>query len=134
MDLESCPLHFPGALQIVDLYHARQHLWEVARKLHPNHEGSQKVWMKVHQKRLLDKGKIKKLVLSLPSIDSTNPEVLEKIGIEADYFEKNAARMRYAKFRRQHLFVGSDVIEAGVQSRSRFSPQTVRHVLDRARS
>jgi hypothetical protein len=28
--------YFPGAIQIVDLYHARQHLWELARKLHPN--------------------------------------------------------------------------------------------------
>ncbi len=28
--------HFPGAIQIVDLYHARQHLWELARKLYPN--------------------------------------------------------------------------------------------------
>jgi hypothetical protein len=109
-------LHFPGAIQIVDLYHARQHLWDVARKLHPNDEANQKAWMKVHQKRLLDKGKIEKLVLSLRSIDSTNPEVLEKIRVEADYFEKNAARMRYPKFRRQHLFVGSGVIEAGCKT------------------
>lgn len=109
-------LHFPGAIQIVDLYHARQHLWEVARKLHPNDEANQKAWIKVHQKRLLDKGKIEKLVLSLRSIDSTNPEVIEKIRIEADYFEKNAERMRYPKFRRQHLFVGSGVIEAGCKT------------------
>ena len=109
-------LHFPGALQVVDLYHARQHLWEVARKLHPNDVGNQKVWMKLHQKRLLDKGKVEKLVLSLRSIASTNPEVIEKIAIEADYFEKNAARMRYPKFRRQHLFVGSGVIEAGCKT------------------
>jgi hypothetical protein len=27
--------HLPGAIQIVDLYHARQHLWELAHKLHP---------------------------------------------------------------------------------------------------
>lgn len=54
--------HFPGATQIVDLYHARQHLWEVARVLHPNDAAQQKIWMKVHQKRLLDKGKIEKLV------------------------------------------------------------------------
>jgi len=39
--------HFPGALQIVDLFHARQHLWELARKLHPNDEGNQKRWMQV---------------------------------------------------------------------------------------
>ena len=31
--------HFPGAVQIVDLYHARQHLWELARKLYPNDAG-----------------------------------------------------------------------------------------------
>ena len=108
--------HFPGAIQIVDLYHARQHLWDVARKLYPNDEVNQKVWMKIHRKRLLDKGKIEKLVLSLRLIDSTNPDVIEKIRLAADYFEKNAARMRYPKFRRQHLFVGSGVIEAGCKT------------------
>jgi len=109
-------LHFPGATQIVDLFHARQHLWELARKLYPNDQVSQKAWMKLHQKRLLDKGKIKKLVVSLRSIQSPHPEVSEKIRTEADYFETNAERMRYPKFRRQHLFVGSGVIEAGCKT------------------
>ncbi len=109
-------LHFPGAIQIVDLYHARQHLWELARKLYSGDPLNQKAWMKVHQKRLLDKGKIEKLVLSLRSTESTNAEVLEKIRTEADYFERNAERMRYPKFRRQHLFVGSGVIEAGCKT------------------
>jgi hypothetical protein len=108
--------HFPGAVQIVDLYHARQHLWTVARKLHPNDETSQKSWIKAHQRRLLDKGKIGKLVISLRSIESTNPEVAEQVRIEADYFERNAERMRYPEFRRQHLFVGSGVIEAGCKT------------------
>ncbi len=108
--------HFPGAIQIVDLYHARQRLWEVARKLYPNDEGKQKAWMKVHQKRLLDKGKIERLVGALRSIESNNPEVAEKIRAEADYFERNAERMRYPKFRDQHLFVGSGVIEAGCKT------------------
>jgi hypothetical protein len=108
--------YFPGAVQIVDLYHARQHLWELARKLHPNDETNQKAWIKVHQKRLLDEGKIEKLVSSLRSINSTNREVAEKIRTEADYFERNAERMRYPKFRGQHLFVGSGVIEAGCKT------------------
>jgi hypothetical protein len=108
--------HFPGAVHIVDLYHARQHLWDLARKLSPNDAVSQKAWMKVHQKRLLDKGKIEKLVAALRSIQSTNAEVAEKIRTEADYFERNAERMRYPKFRRQHLFVGSGVIEAGCKT------------------
>jgi hypothetical protein len=108
--------HFPGAVQIVDLYHARQHLWELARKLHPNDEESQKAWIKVHQRRLLDKGKIEKLVRSLRSLHTANPEVAEKIRTEADYYERNAERMRYPQFRRQHLFVGSGVIEAGCKT------------------
>jgi uncharacterized protein UPF0236 len=109
-------LHFSEAIQIVDLYHARQHVWEVARKLYPNDQGKQKAWMKIHQKRLLDRGKIKKLVGALRSIKSDNPEVMEKIRTEADYFERNAERMRYPKFRGQHLFVGSGVIEAGCKT------------------
>jgi hypothetical protein len=108
--------HFPDALQIVDLYHARQHLWEVARLLYPQAEVQQRAWMKVHQKRLLDKGKIKKLVAALRSIYTANPQVEEKIHTEADYFERNAERMRYPHFRRQHLFVGSGVIEAGCKT------------------
>jgi len=107
--------HFPGAIQIVDFYHACQHLWEVARRLHPNNEGNQKTWMKIHQK-LLEKGKIEKLVLSLRSIDADHPDVAEKIRTEADYFARNAERMRYPQFRRQHLFVGSGVIEAGCKT------------------
>jgi hypothetical protein len=39
--------------------------------------------------------------------------VAEKIRTEADYFARNAERMRYPKFHRQHLFVGSGVIGAG---------------------
>jgi hypothetical protein len=108
--------YFPGAVQIVDLYHARQHLWELARKLYPNDDVNQKAWIKIHQKRLLDKGKIEKLVTALRSIKSTNPEVAEKIRTEADYFHRNADRMRYPKFRHQHLFVGSGVIEAGCKT------------------
>src|SRR5580704_4892510 len=42
--------HLPGAVQIVDLYHARQHLWDIARMLHPNNAEEQKAWMKIHQK------------------------------------------------------------------------------------
>ena len=108
-------LHFPGAIQIVDLFHARQHLWESARKLHPNDEAEQKRWMMVHQD-LLDNGKMKKLTVALMAIADNHPEVAEKFRTEAEYFRKNAMRMRYPKFRRLHLFVGSGVIEAGCKT------------------
>lgn len=108
--------HFPGAIQIVDLYHARQHLWDLARKLYPNQQAEQERWMLIHKDALLDEGKVEELVASLRSIESANPELAEKIRIEADYFDKNTERMRYPQFRAQHLFVGSGVIEAGCKS------------------
>ena len=72
--------------------------------------------MKLHQKRLLDEGKIEKLVAAPRLLQHPDPKVLEKIRIEADYFAKNAERMRYPKFRKLHLFVGSGVIEAGCKT------------------
>ena len=108
-------LHFPGAIQIVDLFHARQHLWDLARKLYPNQEAEQRRWMMVHQD-LLDGGKIGDLVSALRATDSRNPEVVDKLRVEAGYFENNMERMRYPKFRQQHLFVGTGVIEAGCKT------------------
>jgi hypothetical protein len=108
--------HFPGAVQIVDLYHARQHLWDVVRLLHPNDPKRQNAWIGLHQKRWLDKGKIGKLVASLRSIRVPDADLAKKIRNEAAYFANNAARMNYPRFRKHHLFVGSGVIEAGCKT------------------
>jgi len=108
-------LHFPGAIQIVDLFHARQHLWELARLLYPGDDAGQKQWILRHQPKL-DQGKIEKLVGYLRSLPRSSPEQSDTIGHAADYFDKNTERMRYPEFRRQHLFVGSGVIEAGCKT------------------
>jgi Uncharacterised protein family (UPF0236) len=107
--------HFPSAIQIVDLYHARQHLWELARALYPDAEARQKRWL-IRQQSKLDAGEIEKLVRSLRSVETADPRLAVKIRSEADYFERNAARMRYPQFRRQKLFIGSGVIEAGCKA------------------
>lgn len=49
----------------------------------------------------------------LRSRSSTTPEAATRVRHQADYFAANAERMRYPTFRRQHLFVGSGVVEAG---------------------
>jgi len=110
-----CEEQFPGAIQIVDLYHARQHLWDLGGKLHPNNENSKRRWVMSHQ-HLLDDGRIEKLVAKLRSLSPDNPELAAAVRGEANYFERNAARMRYPQFRKQNLFVGSGVIEAGCKT------------------
>ncbi len=108
-------LHFPDAIQIVDLYHARQHLWELAAKLYPNDSPRQRRWMMIKQDKL-DNGKIERLAASLRTLANSHPRLAKAIRTEADYFQSNAQRMRYPQFRRQKLFVGSGVIEAGCKT------------------
>jgi hypothetical protein len=108
-------LYFPGVIQIVDFYHACEHLWTVARKLHPQDEARQKRWMMRQQNRL-DQGQIEKIVAALQSIETPHAELADTIRIEADYFARNAHRMRYSEFRRQHLFVGTGVLEGGCKT------------------
>ena len=108
-------LHFPGAIQIVDLYHARQHLWDLAAKIYPNDSPAQRRWVMVRKDKL-DDGRIEALVRLLRSATDSHPELAEPIRTEANYFESNKERMRYPEFRKQGLFVGSGVIEAGCKT------------------
>jgi hypothetical protein len=108
-------LHFPEAIQIVDLYHAREHLWSLGAKLYPNDSPAQKRWVMVRKDKL-DQGKIERLVASLRSQSASRPELAEDLRTDANYFEDNKERMRYPKFRKQGLFIGSGVIEAGCKT------------------
>lgn len=109
--------HFPGAIQIVDLYHAREHLWGLARKLYPSDEAAQKRWL-IRKLDWLENGKIEKLATALRKLADahTNSELVKDIRIEAEYFDSNRDRMRYPEFRGKNLFVGSGVIEAGCKT------------------
>jgi hypothetical protein len=107
--------HFPGAIQIVDLYHARQHLWELSAKLFPNDERGRQRWLARGLGRL-NQGKIEALVKVLRDRRPVNAELAKLVGNEADYFQRNAERMRYPVFRAQGLFVGSGVVEAGCKT------------------
>jgi len=107
-------LHFPEAIQILDLYHAREHMWSLGAKLYPNDSPAQKRWVMVRKVKLYQ-GKIERLVASLRSQAAAHP-LAEDIRTEANYFEAHKERIRYPKFRKQGLFVGSGVIEAGCKT------------------
>jgi len=106
---------FPGAIQIVDLYHAREHLWVLAGKLFSTDDCQRKRWATGLQKTL-DAGKIESLVGQLRSFPASSTDAAELLRVEADYFERNRERMRYPDFHRQKLFVGSGVIEAACRT------------------
>jgi hypothetical protein len=71
-------------------------------------------------KALLDHGQIEPLVARLREIATeqplSQPELRAEILKEANYFDTNASRMNYPRFRSMGLFVGSGVIEAGCKA------------------
>jgi len=107
--------HFPGSIEIVDLYHARQHLWELSAQLFPRQPQVRKPWMGRGLK-LLDQGQGEPLVKILRDLHPDGEELVRWVRNQAEYFERNAQRMRYPAFRAQGLFVGSGVVEAGCKT------------------
>ena len=55
------------AIQIVDLYHARQHLWELAARLYPTDEKQRKTWASQLEKAL-DAGKLETVVKNIRAV------------------------------------------------------------------
>ena len=106
---------FPGAILIVDFYHACEHLHEPGRLLFPGDTAARKVWTD-SAVDLLEKGEIESLAALLRSLATERPSLAEKLEKEAGYFANNAEKMRYPQFREQGLFVGSGVIEAGCRT------------------
>jgi len=105
--------HFPGAIQIVDLYHARQHLWELSAQLFPTDQRQR--WAGKLQ-RWLDQGRVEQIGKTLRAFPSPSPQLGHLLATVADYFQRNAERMRYPQFRAQGWFVGSGVVEAGCKT------------------
>jgi hypothetical protein len=106
---------FYGAIQIIDLYHAREHYWNVAKTIFVRNKDKIREWTGNRRKEL-NRGKVEsviKTIRQLPAATEAEKELLEK---EANYFDNNKERMRYADFRSQGLFVGSGVLEAGCRA------------------
>jgi hypothetical protein len=98
----------------VDLYHARQHLWELSTQLFPADPTRRLRCVKQLQKKL-DAGKIESIVRILRAFLRSTHQLANLMTTAAEYFHRNAERMRY-QFRTDHLFIGSGVIEAGCKT------------------
>ena len=103
--------HFPGAIQILDLYHAKGHLWDVAKAIYGPGTDLAAQWAKLRRDQL-DEGKIDDILAAL-AIHAQANETARKC---FDYVTRNRHRMRYPEFRAQGLCVGSGVVEAGCKT------------------
>jgi hypothetical protein len=107
-------LHFPHATQIVDLYHAKEHISDLLKAV--VHDESEQDDSKDLAFKLLDAGDISSLTAFMATLPVKNQEQRKLVETETAYFTNNAHRMDYAHFKEQGLFVGSGVIEAACKN------------------
>ena len=106
---------FPKAIQIVDLYHACEHCWDIAKLFYANDEVNQTRWAEGRCDDL-EKGDVASVVEALQRLNPRTEEEEKTRDREIGYYLKNASRMRYNVFREKGLFVGSGVCEAGCKT------------------
>jgi len=107
--------YFYEAIQIIDLYHAREHYWNAARSVLGTDPDALHPWTEARRKEL-DRGKVERVMDAIGNLCPSTETQAKILKSEITYFEKNRNRMRYAEFRRQGLFVGSGVVEAGCRT------------------
>ncbi len=110
--------HFPGAVQIVDLSHAKEHVWDVAKAVFASGTASGRAWA-MHACSLLEQGHNEALVSVIAALPPIPPEPGQTRSIPeraVDYFTTNAQRMRYPVFRAQGMHVGSGIAEAACKT------------------
>ena len=107
--------HFPLAMHIIDLYHAREHLVELCGFLF-DRDTKRKERHKDRWWEYLDAGAIETLIEEARDCLPKDPRAGKDARTAIGYFEHNKERMRYADFKAQGLFVGSGVVEATCRS------------------
>lgn len=107
--------HFHDAIQIVDLYHARQHLVELAKSVYGQGATKAADWA-AGRSQQLDEGNVEAVLTGLRRLRPRDQAAQQAVRSAIHYFQSNANRMRYGEFRSQSLFVGSGVVEAGCKT------------------
>lgn len=108
-------MHFPGAIQIVDLYHAIERLIDVGKSVYGSENNRWKQW----SGPLVEELKLGRVESVLKALKRLRPRGLDEKRIvrnAIEYFGVNRDRMRYGDFRKAGLFVGSGVVEAGCKT------------------
>ncbi len=109
--------HAPGATQILDRFHAKEHLAEAAKAIWlPGSDNCQR-WYAAREAEL-DAGDIESLIERL-HVHSDRPDPLTSCEAAADgerYFGNHRERMRYARFRAEGLCTSTGVLEAACKT------------------
>jgi hypothetical protein len=106
--------HFPRTVEILDYYHALEHLWAVGRACLVE-EAAVQQWMAGVQERLLQ-DRVRAVIREIARWEAPTAAAAEVQRRTVTYLRTHEHRMYYRTFRAQGFHIGSGVVEAGCKS------------------
>jgi len=115
---ENCRLCFPGAVEILDFYHASEHVADMTKVIHEDQDQA----AALHRRWSHDMKQTSPagLLAEARALLDEHPDWRETkraaIQSEINYLESHATRTHYGQYRAKGYFIGSGVIEAGCKT------------------
>jgi hypothetical protein len=103
-----------GATELLDFYHATEHLWEIGRAL--SGEDQVSAWVVPRRHRLRHGGQ-KKVLSELAALKVPAGPTGEVLNREKNYFASHAQRMNYQTLSRRGWPIGSGAVESACRQR-----------------
>jgi hypothetical protein len=97
--------YFPQSVQIVDWYHATEHVAQAAEALYPHDPAAAQRWQQ-DKRQALYLGEVDRIITPLETAG---------LATEAHYFQTHQRRMQYQAFREQGYPIGSGTVESGIK-------------------
>lgn len=107
-------VHFGHSRQLVDWYHAKQHLAEAARLCKGEGTLAYTLWFNSRETALYQ-GHAERIAWELEQATPAKPESAEGLKREAGYFRQHQRRMNYLEMREEDWIIGSGMVEGGAK-------------------
>ena len=105
-----------GATEVLDFYHASQHLWELGRALHGADETASAKWIEPRRHQLRH-GREKQVLAEIAGLKLPRGAAGEVVKREQNYFATHAERVNYQKIHRRGWPIGSGPVESACRQR-----------------
>jgi hypothetical protein len=103
--------NFPRAVQILDFYHASEHLAEIARAWYGSDNPKASKWLEKRKADFLE-GRFERVIRSISAWHPTDAEHEELKRENIGYFTRNRKRMHYDQYLANGLHIGSGIAES----------------------
>ncbi len=106
--------HFGARTEVLDFYHAAEHIWTVAKAVYGTDTDDARVGATVLVRAMRLAG-AKPVQTALAALAALPPAVAELVRVARAYFTTNAARMDYAAIAMAGLPIGSGAVESAAR-------------------